>query len=163
MVTVTPSTVDGVPAILVEIVAPCGDGGPDETTSIFLDEQFLILRIKTRGPIRSQESTVEADFLPSASLPLDFFSVDDVRAFVKTGADRLQEAIEAGFHPYWLGESYIDLLLHDTNIIDSTDKGRGKALAISYETVAQEDPAATHYGLTLGVQPGRLGETRGTQ
>jgi hypothetical protein len=139
------ATVDDAPAILVEIVLPAGgDFEGDETNRSFLSEQFLPLKVEQRGPVGGGTVLFQNEFLARSSLPGDLFSVEAVRALEKTGADRMQEAVEAGFHPYWLGEQYLDLPLYDTDIIGGEDS---QTLHVSYEANALGPDAP--YGLSI--------------
>ena len=138
------AAVDGTAAILVEIVLPAGDGAGDETDRIFLSEQFLPLKVERRGPGGDGTLLFQNEFLARSSLPAELFSIEAVRAFEKTGADRMQEAVDAGFHPYWLGEQYLDLPLYDTDIIAGDD---GQTLHVSYEANALGPDAP--YGLNI--------------
>jgi hypothetical protein len=143
------ATVDGKPAILVEVVAPAGgDFTGDETTRIFLDEQFLPIKKESRGPSGAGTVPYQNDFLARVSLPADLFSVDAVKAFVKTGADRMQEAVDAGFHPYWLGDPYTDLPLYDANV--GAGSGGVQIFHLTYEANANGGgPEKPPYGLGM--------------
>ena len=118
--------VDGMPAILVEVVEPYrgDDFTGTETSKIYLDESFLPLSVDYHAdlkgaPDRDWSMVVENEFVDRDSLPEDFFSPEAVRALEVTPADDIARAAEAGLRPYWLGERFEGMALEDAMETDS--------------------------------------------
>jgi DNA-binding CsgD family transcriptional regulator len=143
------ATVAGSPAILVDMVVPAGEGGQGTANHrIFLNEQFLPIRVETSGSGSNGMLQFQNDFQPRASLPGALFSINAVQALVKTGADRMQQALAAGFHPYWLGDPYKDLPLYDANV--GAGSGGVQIFDVTYEANANGGgPEKPPYGLTM--------------
>jgi hypothetical protein len=89
-----------------------GDISGKETVSIYLDEQFLPVRIERRGPgSRSSDTTYETTFVAPDSLPTDHFSLDAVKALARTPEDDLADIAATGREVYWLGNTFEDMVL----------------------------------------------------
>jgi hypothetical protein len=143
------ASANGTAAIEVDLDVPAGETGQETANRrIFLNEQFLPIKVEAGGSGGSAELRFQSEFLVRDSLPADLFSVDVVRALVKTGADRMQEAVAAGFHPYWLGDPYKDLPLYDTNV--GAGSGGVQIFHLTYEANANGGgPEKPPYGLTM--------------
>jgi len=143
--------VDGVPAILLEVVEPYhGDYTGTETRKLYLDESFLLLKVDYHADIRGAPDldwsvVVENEFIERGSLPEDFFSPEAVRAFEVTPVDDIARAAEAGLKPYWLGERFEDMVLEDAI---ETDLDGGRALHITYRG-GGNGPEGPGFGVTI--------------
>jgi len=118
--------VEGIPAVLVEVVRPYrGDYTGTATTKLYLDEAFLPLRLDARteiseiGETRDTSTRFDNEFVERDSLPEGFFSPEAVRALEVTPADDIARAAEAGLKPYWLGERFEGMALEDAMETDS--------------------------------------------
>ena len=116
--------VEGIPAVLVEVVRPYrGDYTGTATTKLYLDEAFLPLSVDyhadLRGaPDRDWSMVLENEFVDPDSLPEGFFSPEAVRALEVTPADDIARAAETGLRPYWLGERFEGMALQDAMLYE---------------------------------------------
>jgi len=150
------SEVDGLPAILVEVVWPytlCSASGT-ATEKVYLDESFLPLRIdhdddRRGGPDKDWSMVIENEFVDRDSLPEDLFSPEVVRALAVTPADDIARAVKAGLPAYWLGERFEDMVLEEAYVMEHHWESEGvRSLHITYRG-REPGPASPGFGVTI--------------
>ena len=157
--TIRAAEVDGVPAILVEVVDPYnGDYSGTQKRKIYLDESFLPMRIDYHADISGAPDNewsmgIQHEFIDPASLPDAFFSPEAVREHEVTPVDDIARSVEFGLEPYWLGEDFEDMALEDAMVmgVDVAELHEGEAeqwLVLSYRggVVGPESPG---FGVTI--------------
>ena len=150
--------VEGVPAILVEVVDPySGDYSGTQKRKIYLDESFLPMRIDYHADISGAPDSdwsmaVQNEFIDPASLPEDFFSPEAVRAHEVTPVDDIALSREFGLEPYWLGEQFEEMALEDAMRMGVED-------AELYEGDAEQWLVLTYRGGTVGPESPGFGVT----
>jgi len=150
------SEVDGIPAILVEVVWPytlCSASGT-ATESIYLDESFLPLRVdhdddRKGGPDKDWSMVIENEFVDRDSLPEDLFSPEVVRALAVTPADDIARAVKAGLPAYWLRERFEDMALEEARVEEWHGESEGiRSLHMTYRG-GEPGPASPGFGVTI--------------
>jgi len=151
--------VEGVPAILVEVVDPYnGDYSGTEKRKIYLDESFLPMRIDYHADISGAPDidwsmVVQNEFIDRASLPEDFFSPEAVRANEVTPVDDIERSKEFGLKPYWLGDQFEEMVLQDARRMGVEDaelygENPEQWLVLTYHGGAM-GPESPGFGVTM--------------